>query len=57
LGGWLGRQYAKDCRGSSPYVECATIFAHRDEAGLRFAKEAARLIAAMGFEVHLKGRG
>src|ERR1700724_3625733 len=30
-----------------PYVECATIFAHRDD-GMRFAKEAARLIAAMG---------
>jgi hypothetical protein len=40
-----------------PYVECTTIFAHRDEAGLRFAKEAARLIAAMGTEVHIKGRG
>jgi hypothetical protein len=38
------------------YVECATIFAHRDE-GMRFAKEAARLIAAMGVEVHIKGRG
>jgi putative DNA primase/helicase len=40
-----------------PYVECVTIFAHRDETGIRFAKEAARLIAAMGTEVHLKGRG
>ena len=40
-----------------PYVECATIFAHRDETGMRFAKEAARLIAAMGTEVHIKGRG
>lgn len=39
-----------------PYVECATIFAHRDE-GMRFAKESARLIAAMGVEVHIKGRG
>jgi putative DNA primase/helicase len=39
-----------------PYVECATIFAHRDE-GMRFAKEAARLIAAMGVEAHIKGRG
>ena len=39
------------------YVECVTIFAHRDETGMRFAKEAARLIAAMGTEVHLKGRG
>jgi hypothetical protein len=38
------------------YVECATIFAHRDE-GMRFAKEAARLIAAMGVEFHIKGRG
>jgi phage/plasmid primase-like uncharacterized protein len=24
------------------YIECVTIFAHRDEAGLRFAKEAAQ---------------
>jgi Toprim domain len=39
-----------------PYVECVTIFAHRDE-GMRSAKEAARLIAAMGTEVHIKGRG
>jgi hypothetical protein len=39
------------------YVECVTIFAHRDETGTRFAKEAARLIAAMGVEVHIKGRG
>jgi hypothetical protein len=38
------------------YVECATIFAHRDE-GMRFAKEAAWLIAAIGTEVHIKGRG
>jgi putative DNA primase/helicase len=40
-----------------PFVECTTIFAHRDETGMRFAKEAARLIAAMGVEVHIKGRG
>jgi hypothetical protein len=40
-----------------PYVECVTIFAHRDEPGMRGAKEAARLIAAMGTEVHIKGRG
>ncbi len=40
-----------------PYVECTTIFAHRDETGMQFAKEAARLIAAMGTEVHIKGRG
>jgi Toprim domain-containing protein len=40
-----------------PYVECATIFAHRDETGLRFAKETAQLIAAMEVEIHLKGRG
>jgi hypothetical protein len=39
------------------YVECTTIFAHRDETGMRFAKEAARLIAAMGVEAHIKGRG
>ncbi len=39
------------------YVECVTIFSHCDEAGLRFGKEAARLIAAMGTEVHIKGRG
>jgi Toprim domain len=40
-----------------PYVERTTIFAHRDETGVRFAKEAARLIAAMEVEVHIKGRG
>jgi hypothetical protein len=40
-----------------PYVECATIFAHRDESGMRFAKEAARLIAAKRVKVHIKGRG
>jgi hypothetical protein len=40
-----------------PYVECVTIFAHRDEAGMRGTKEAAQLIAAMKVEVHLKGRG
>jgi Toprim domain len=40
-----------------PYVECTTIFAHRDERGMQFSKEAARLIAAMGTEVHIKGRG
>jgi hypothetical protein len=40
-----------------PYVECTTIFAHRDETGMQFAKEAARLIAAMKTEVHVKGRG
>jgi hypothetical protein len=38
-----------------PYVECM-LFAHRDN-GMRFAKEAARLIAAMKVECHLKGRG
>jgi hypothetical protein len=37
-----------------PYVECTTIFAHRDEKGMQFAKEAARLIAAMGTEVHIR---
>lgn len=40
-----------------PYVECVTIFAHRDDAGMRSAKEAARLIAAMKVECHLKGSG
>jgi Toprim domain len=40
-----------------PYVECTTIFAHRDKTGMGFAKEAARLIAAMEVEVHIKGRG
>ena len=40
-----------------PYVECVTIFAHRDETGMRFAKEAARVIAATEVEVHIKGRG
>jgi hypothetical protein len=40
-----------------PYVECVTIFAHRDETGMRFAKEATRVIAATEVEVHIKGRG
>lgn len=40
-----------------PYVECTTIFAHRDQTGMRAAKDAARLIAAMEVEVHIKGRG
>jgi len=40
-----------------PYVECTTIFAHRDESGMQFAKETARLITTMGTEVHIKGRG
>lgn len=39
------------------YVECVTVFAHRDEAGFRGGKEAARLIAETGVEVHLRGRG
>jgi hypothetical protein len=39
------------------YVQCVTVFAHRDEAGMRYGKEAARLIAANKVEVHLKGRG
>jgi putative DNA primase/helicase len=39
------------------YVECVIVFAHRDKTGMRFGKEAARLIAAMGVEVYLKGRG
>jgi hypothetical protein len=39
-----------------PYVECVTIFAHRDDAGMRFAKEAAQLIATKA-EIHVKGRG
>jgi hypothetical protein len=39
------------------YVECCTIFAHRDEPGIQSAKVAARLIAAKGIEVHIKGRG
>jgi hypothetical protein len=38
------------------YVESVALFA-RDGAGLRFAKEAARLLRAMGIEVHLKGLG
>lgn len=37
------------------YVECVTVCAHRDEAGLRGAKEAVSLIKARGIEVHLKG--
>jgi Toprim domain len=39
------------------YVECVTIYSHRDKAGLRAGREAARLIVAMGVEVHLKGLG
>jgi hypothetical protein len=37
-----------------PYTECLHIFAERDEAGLRFAREAARLAVARGIEPHLK---
>jgi hypothetical protein len=37
-----------------PYVECLHIFAERDEAGLHFAREAARIAAARGIETHVK---
>lgn len=36
------------------YTECLHIFAERDEAGLRFAREAARIAAARGIETHVK---
>jgi hypothetical protein len=40
------------------YVECVRIFAHRDNpddggAGIRYAQEAARLIAAKGVDVKI----
>jgi hypothetical protein len=38
-----------------PYVECVTIWADRDETGLRFAREAARIIQARKIEVRIKG--
>jgi hypothetical protein len=60
LGVWAagsGGNMPKIVAALPPYVECTTIFAHRDETGMQFAKEAARLIAAMGTEVHIKGRG
>ena len=37
------------------YVECVTIWADRDEAGLKFAQEAARIIQARKIEVRIKG--
>ena len=37
------------------YVECVTIWADRDETGLRFAREAARIIQARKIEVRIKG--
>jgi hypothetical protein len=37
-----------------PYTECLHIFAERDEAGLRFARDAARLAVACGIETHVK---
>jgi hypothetical protein len=36
------------------YVECTTIWADRDEAGLRFAQDAARIIKARGIDVRIK---
>jgi hypothetical protein len=39
------------------YTECLHIFAERDEAGLRFAREAARIAAARGIETHVKAFG
>jgi hypothetical protein len=38
-----------------PYVECVTIWADRDETGLRFARDAARIIQARKIEVRIKG--
>jgi hypothetical protein len=60
LGAWVAGSAGnmpKIAAALPSYVECITIFAHRDEIGMRFAKAAARLIAAMGTEVHIKGRG
>jgi Toprim domain len=37
-----------------PYTACLHIFAERDAAGLRFAREAARLAVARGIETHVK---
>jgi Toprim domain len=37
------------------YVECVTIWADRDETGLRFAREAALIIQARKIEVRIKG--
>ena len=36
------------------YTECLHIFAERDEAGLCFARKAARMAAARGIETHVK---
>jgi Toprim domain len=41
--------------GLPAYVECVTIWADRDETGLRFAREAARIIQARKIEVRIKG--
>jgi hypothetical protein len=40
-----------------PYTECLHIFAERDEAGLRFARAAARLAIARRIETHVKAFG
>lgn len=37
------------------YVECVTIWADRDGIGLRFARDAARIIQARKIEVRIKG--
>jgi hypothetical protein len=37
------------------YVECVTIWADRDENGLKFARDAARIIQARKIEVRIKG--
>lgn len=37
------------------YVDCVTIWADRDETGLRFAREAPRIIQARKIEVRIKG--
>ena len=42
-------------RSLPAYVECVTIWADRDETGLRFAREAARIIQARKIEVRIKG--
>jgi hypothetical protein len=57
LGVWAARSAGNMPKIVAALLECITIFAHRDETGMRFAKDAARLIAAMRVEVHIKGRG
>jgi hypothetical protein len=56
-GGWVagsaGRMPAL-VENLPAYTECLHIFAERDAAGLRFAREAARIAVARGISPHLK---